>query len=82
MELLKCIARLFSRNRCASRIAGKALHQSKRHLLPALIVLGLGLELSQLGLQQSNSLTVISFESQVRELDAKGVLIISRSDYF
>ena len=35
VELLECVARLFSRDLCASCIASKALHQSKPYLVIA-----------------------------------------------
>ena len=45
------IARLFSGNLCASRIASKPLHERKRHLIKGLIKLSTKMELSQSGLQ-------------------------------
>ena len=40
------------------------------------------MELSLSGLQQSNGLTVISFKSQLSDLDVKGLLIGSLLVYF
>ena len=82
VELLECVARLFSGNLCASRIASKALRQSKPHLIKAFVELRIKMELSQSGLQQSNGLTVISFKSQLSDLDYEGMLRRSLLVYF
>ena len=73
VERFECIARLFSGNLCASHIASKALHQSKLPPDQSLVVLRIKMELSQSGLQQSNGFTVISFKSQLSDLDSKAV---------
>ena len=82
VELLECLARLFSGNLRASRIASKALHESKSHLITGLVERRIKMELSQSGLQQSNGLTVISFKSQLIDLDLKGILMRSLLVYF
>jgi hypothetical protein len=80
-ERLQRIARLLSGSFCASRISSKALHESKRHLITALLILITKMELSESGLQQSNGLAVISFKSQLSELRFEGKLIRSHLVY-
>src|SRR5436309_16038340 len=65
--MLECIARRFSGNLCASRIASKALRESKRHMITALVDLRSKMELSQSSLQQANGLTEISLKSQLND---------------
>src|SRR5437764_10982749 len=77
IELLEGIARLFSGNPCASGIPSKALHESKVYLFIGLVVIRIKMELSQSGLQQSNRLVIISFKSQLSDLDLKRSLIRS-----
>ena len=74
VERLECIARLFSGNLCASRIASKALRESQQHLINGLVDLRSKMKLSLSGLQQSNGLTVISFKSQLSDLGSEGKL--------
>src|SRR5882762_647984 len=69
--MLECIARRFSGNLCASRIAIKAIRESKRHLITALVDLRSKVELSQSGLQQANGLTEIPFKSQLNDFGFK-----------
>jgi hypothetical protein len=71
-EGLERIARLFSRNFCASGIAGKALDHSQLQVIKALVELRTKLELSGSGLQQSNGLTKVSFKSQFGDFDSAG----------
>ena len=71
-EPLERIPRLFSGNLCPSGIAGKALHESQRALISALVDLRSKVILSLSGLQQSNGLTEIPFKSQLSDLDYEG----------
>src|SRR5262245_54691867 len=68
VERFQCIARLFSGGLCASSVAGNALYPSKPHLIIGLGFLGIKMELSQSGFQQSNGLVVISLKSQLVDL--------------
>jgi hypothetical protein len=69
LELLKCVARLSSSGYCAGRIASEPLREGKPHLFTALDTLRTKMELSLSELEQSNDLSVISFESQLTDLD-------------
>src|SRR5206468_6265067 len=73
-ERLQRVARLFSGSFCPSGIAGKALSESQYHLINALVDLGSRVELGLSGLQQSNSLSVIPFKSQLGHFDYEGIL--------
>jgi hypothetical protein len=55
-ELLECTARPFSGNLCASRVASKPLHQSKRQLIKGFFVVRIKIELGWSGLKQLNGL--------------------------
>ena len=46
--------------------------KASAHLINGLVDLRIKMELSQSGLQQSNGLTVISFKSQLSDLDSEG----------
>src|SRR5436309_13998515 len=76
IELLECIARVFSSNLGASRIACKALVHSKVHLISGLVE-PIKMGLSQSGLQHSDGLTIISFKSQLSDSDLEGILVRS-----
>jgi len=70
-DQLKRVARLFSGGLCASYIASNALRGSKSELFSGLLVVRMKIELSQSGLQQSNGLIVVSFKSQLKDLDSE-----------
>src|SRR5205823_514327 len=75
VELLERVARLFSSKLCSSRIASEPLDHSEPSLSRGLGVLRIKTKLSQSTLEQSNGLTVISFESQLINLYCESFVI-------